>query len=108
MKNCGRSSFCPKGKIRWQIEILKQSADQVIIFIDEPILSALGTSSYIGVDPEEALRLLRETADSVKQAGGISGIHCCSKADWPLVINSGVNIISFDAYDYIETILYIP
>jgi methionine synthase II (cobalamin-independent) len=97
-----------KAKIKWQIEILKDYAEQIIIFIDEPILSALGTSSYIGVAPEEALRLLRETADAVKEAGGISGIHCCSKADWPLVINSGVNIISFDAYDYIETLSLYP
>jgi hypothetical protein len=97
-----------KAKIRWQIELLKQSADHVIIFIDEPILSALGSSSYIGVDPDEALRLLKETSDSIKQAGGIAGIHCCSKADWPLIINSGTDIISFDAYDYLDTISLYP
>jgi methionine synthase II (cobalamin-independent) len=97
-----------KAKIRWQIKTLTPYAEQVIIFIDEPVLSALGSSSYIGVDPQEALRLLRETSDAVKNAGGIPGIHCCSKADWPLVINSGVSIISFDAFDYIETISLYP
>jgi methionine synthase II (cobalamin-independent) len=102
------SLFVLKAKIRWQIEILKHYAEQVIIFIDEPVLSSLGTSGYLGVSPDEALRLLRETSDAIKEAGGISGIHCCSKADWPLVINSGVSIISFDAYDYIETISLYP
>lgn len=97
-----------KAKIRWQIERLKLYAEKVIIFIDEPVLSALGSSSYIGVAPEEALRLLREASDAIKEVGGISGIHCCSKADWPLVINSGVSIISFDAYDYVETISLYP
>ncbi len=97
-----------KAKIKWQIKILKQSAENVIVFIDEPILSALGSSSYIGVAPEEALRLLRETSDAIKESGGIPGIHCCSKADWPLVINSGVRIISFDAYDYIDSISLYP
>jgi len=97
-----------KAKIRWQIEQLKTLAEYVIIFIDEPVLSALGTSSYLGVNPEEALRLLRETSDTVKKSGGIPGIHCCSKADWPLVINSGADIISFDAYDYLETIALYP
>jgi hypothetical protein len=97
-----------KAKIRWQIEILKPYAEKIIIFIDEPILSALGSTSYMGVNPEEALRLLRETSETIKHAGGIPGIHCCSKADWPLVINSGVKIISFDAYDYIDSIAMYP
>jgi hypothetical protein len=97
-----------KAKIRWQIETLKHYADRVIIFIDEPVLSALGTSSFIGVAPGEALRLLRETSDVIKNAAGIAGIHCCSKADWPLVISSNVSIISFDAYDYVETISLYP
>jgi len=97
-----------KAKVRWQSEILRPYAEKIIIFIDEPILSALGTASYIGVDPEEALRLLRETADVIRQEGGIPGIHCCSKADWPLVIRSNVAIISFDAYDYLETISLYP
>lgn len=97
-----------KAKIKWQIEILKRMADKVVIFIDEPILSALGSSSYIGVAPEEALRLLTEISDAVKESEGIPGIHCCSKADWPLVINSGVDIISFDAYDYIDSVSLYP
>ncbi len=97
-----------KATIRWQIEMLKPYAEHIIIFVDEPILSALGSTSYIGVDPEEALRLLKETSDAIKQAGGIPGIHCCDKADWPLVIHSGTNIISFDAYGYIETVSIYP
>jgi len=97
-----------KAKIRWQIELLKPFAEDVIIFIDEPVLSSLGTSSYLGVDSGEVLRLLRETSDAVKSAGGIPGIHCCSKADWPLVIKSDVRIVSFDAYDYIESISLYP
>jgi methionine synthase II (cobalamin-independent) len=97
-----------KAKVRWQSEALRPHAEKIVIFIDEPILSALGTSSYIGVDSGEALRLLRETADVIRQEGGIPGIHCCGKADWPLVIRSNVTVISFDAYDYIETISLYP
>jgi methionine synthase II (cobalamin-independent) len=97
-----------KAKIRWQIKKLNPFADRVVIFIDEPILSALGSTTYIGVDATEALRLLKETVESVKLAGGIPGIHCCGKADWPLVINSGADIVSFDAYDYMDTITLYP
>lgn len=93
-----------KAKIRWQIEVLRLYAENIIIFIDEPILSVLGSTSYIGVDADDALRLLQEMSDAIRHAGGIPGIHCCGKADWPLVIKSNVSIISFDAYGYIKTI----
>ena len=93
-----------KAKTRWQFDILEAHAQGVILFIDEPILSALGSSSYLGVSPDEALRLLREMTETIKSLGGISGIHCCGNADWPLVIKSGADIINFDAYDYIDTI----
>jgi len=97
-----------KAKIRWQVHVLRQSADTVVIFIDEPILSALGTSGYLGVAPSEALRLLQETVSAVQNAGAVPAIHCCGKADWPLVIQSNVKIINFDAYEYSETISLYP
>ncbi len=93
-----------KAKIRWQIDVLKQFADNVIIFIDEPILSALGSTAYLGVNPDDAARLIRETSDAVKEAGGISGIHCCGNADWPSVLKSGIDILNFDAYGYFDTL----
>lgn len=93
-----------KAKINWQYDLLKPYADDVVIFIDEPILSALGSSGYLGVSSEEVLRLLSESSSAIKNAGAISGIHCCGNADWPLVIKSGTDIISFDAYDYVETV----
>ena len=93
-----------QAKTRWQIDMLKQHADKVIIFIDEPILSALGSSGYLGVSADETLRLLREMVTSIKAEGGMAGIHCCGNADWPLVMASGADIVNFDAYDYLDTI----
>jgi hypothetical protein len=97
-----------KAKTRWQLDQLKQHAEKVIIFIDEPILSALGSSSYLGVSDTEAARLLKELVDVIRNEGGIPGIHCCGNADWPLVINSGPDIINFDAYDYADTLALYP
>lgn len=93
-----------RAKMRWQIDVLKQHADEVIMFIDEPILSALGGSAYLGVDTGEAFRLLKEMILAVNDAGGISGVHCCGRADWPLVIGSGAQIINFDAFGYFDTL----
>ncbi|MCE5313127.1 MAG: hypothetical protein LLF86_08265 [Nitrospiraceae bacterium] len=99
------SSMLLKAKIRWQIDALKQHADNVIIFIDEPILSALGSSSYLGVDTAEVQRLLSEAVSAIEEAGGIPGIHCCGRADWPAVIQTGAKIINFDAFEYFDTLV---
>jgi hypothetical protein len=97
-----------KAKIRWQIDLLRPYTGGVIIFIDEPILSALGSSAYLGVSNDEALRMLKEIIGTVRAEGGISGIHCCGNADWPLVIRSRPDIINFDAYDYVDTVALYP
>jgi methionine synthase II (cobalamin-independent) len=97
-----------KAKVRWQVNRLKRFAPAVVIFIDEPIMSALGSSSYLGVSSQESLRMLREIAVEIEKTGAVAGIHCCGKADWPLLIDSGVKIISFDAYDYIGSISLFP
>jgi hypothetical protein len=93
-----------QAKARWQIDQLKPHAKNVYIFIDEPILASLGSSTYLGVSREETLRLLSETVTAVREAGGIPGIHCCANADWVLAIESGVKVISFDAYHYFENL----
>ncbi len=97
-----------KAKAKWQIDLLKTNAEGVIIFVDEPILSAIGGPGYLGVQPDEALRLLRELTETIRAFGGVPGIHCCGNADWPLVIRSNADIINFDAYDYAGTIALYP
>ncbi len=97
-----------KGKVRWQINMLKPFADRVLIFIDEPILTALGTSAYIGVSNEEASRMLKEIVDFVKECGGIAGIHCCGRSDWPIALSSGIDVFNFDAYDFWDTLSIYP
>ncbi len=89
-----------KGKAGWQIDQLRQYAEKILIFIDEPILTALGTSTYIGVSNEEAARVLRDTAQHIRDCGALSAIHCCGKADWPLVLSSGIDVFNFDAYEF--------
>lgn len=97
-----------KGKMRWQIERLQPFAEKVTMFIDEPVLSALGTSTYIGVDKAQVSRLLRELVSFIKDSGSISGIHCCGNTDWSVVLSSGLDILSFDAYLFGDTLSIYP
>jgi hypothetical protein len=97
-----------RAKARWQVDILKPFAGQVIIFIDEPILSALGGTSYMGVSREETVRMLAETVKAVQGMGALAGIHCCGRADWPMVLESGLDILNFDFFEFGETLTIYP
>ncbi|RME63210.1 MAG: hypothetical protein D6778_09940 [Nitrospirae bacterium] len=77
----------------------------MIIFIDEPILTALGTSSYISVSQEEAMHMIRQTVETIKAEGALSGLHCCGRADWKEVLTTGVDILNFDAYGFFDSLL---
>jgi hypothetical protein len=94
--------------VSWQIDELQTYAEKVLIFIDEPILSALGTSTYVGVSNEEASRMLGEIVAFIQECGGIAGIHCCGKADWPLVLSSGIDVFNYDSYYFWDTLGLYP
>ena len=97
-----------KGKVLVQIEALKKYADKVIMFADEPILTALGTSTYIGVSNDDALKMLQDIVAYIKECGGIPAIHCCGRADWPIALSSGIDIFNFDAYEFGDTLGMYP
>jgi hypothetical protein len=79
----------------------------VIVFIDEPALAGFGSSELISISKEEILACLKEVAEAIHDDGGLAGIHVCANTDWSLVLDSGVDIVNFDAYAYFDRfILY--
>lgn len=87
-------------KAIWQVEKLKEFAENVIIFFDEPIFSALGTPAYIGIQDEEVVSTLNELSEPIHATGAAVGVHCCGNMDWSLLAQSSIDIIAFDAYGY--------
>ncbi len=94
-------------KAVWQIESLKLFKKPVIVFMDEPSMESLG-SAYSAVSSELVAEKLNEIADAIHEAGGIAGIHCCGNADWSLIFNARIDIVSFDAFEYIEKVMLYP
>jgi hypothetical protein len=92
-------------KCRWQIRKFKKFAKDTICFIDEPILSAFGSSTYVSVTREDAVAKLNEVVEAVHAEGALAGVHCCGNTEWPILIDAGVDIVNFDAFDYGDTIL---
>ena len=52
--------------------------------------------------------MLKEIVKFIQECGGISGIHCCGKADWPLVLSSGVDVFNYDSYFFWDTLGLYP
>ncbi|MCX8043211.1 MAG: hypothetical protein N3B18_03695 [Desulfobacterota bacterium] len=94
-------------KARWQVEKLKPLAKHCIIFFDEPGIVGFGSSAFISITREQIHAALQEPIAAVHVAGGIAGIHICANGDWSLALETDVDIISFDAYNYFDKfILY--
>ena len=95
-------------KCRWQIQKFKPFCDNIICFIDEPILSAFGSSTYVSVQRDDVVTMLSEVIDAVHQDGALAGIHCCGNTEWSILVDAGVDILNFDAYSYGETVAMYP
>jgi len=95
-------------KCRWQIQMLKPYGENVICFVDEPILSGFGSSTYVSVQRDEVVAALGELVDAIHAEGAIAGIHCCGNTEWSIPIDAGAEIVNFDAYQYGETIALYP
>ncbi len=89
---------------KWQVHTLARYADKVIVFIDEPYLVSYG-SAYVSLDRERVTGALARVVDAIKNAGGLAGIHCCGNTDWSLVLDTGLDILSFDAYQFFPNLL---
>jgi methionine synthase II (cobalamin-independent) len=94
-------------KAAWQIRELKQFGKPVIIFIDEPAMESLG-SAFSAVSSEVVAEKLNEIIAVIHELDGIAGIHCCGNADWPMLFNTDVDIVNFDAFGYLERVLLYP
>jgi methionine synthase II (cobalamin-independent) len=91
-------------KSLWQVAHLESLGGKRILFVDEPILAAFGSSAYINLTREQAVSILEENFSAVKSKGALVGSHCCGNTDWSLMVEAGVDIINFDAYVYMDTI----
>jgi hypothetical protein len=95
-------------KARWQIGRLKPYAERVICFVDEPILSAFGSSTYVSVQRPDVVSKLNEVVEAIHAEGAIAGVHCCGNTEWSILVDSGVDVLNFDAFDFGETIALYP
>ncbi|MEK6732361.1 MAG: methionine synthase [Candidatus Omnitrophota bacterium] len=90
-------------KALWQIDKLKEIADKVIIFIDEPYLASFG-SSFVSIQRQDVIAMLNSIIDGIHSKNAFAGIHCCGNTDWSMLAETRVDIINFDAYLYADNL----
>ena len=102
-------------KARWQIrqlQSIRASAEdghkpQVIMFIDEPYLSVFG-SAFTQISREEVIKYLNEVSEGIHKENALSGVHCCGNTDWSVLMDTNIDIISFDAYSFFDGLTLYP
>lgn len=92
-------------KARWQINLFKKFNKPIILFFDEPYLAALG-SGFTALNRNEVVAGLAEFIEKIKSPEALIGVHCCGNTDWSIFTEiPKIDIISFDAFNFLERIL---
>jgi len=91
-------------KAGWQEKRLREISPDTIIFVDEPYMASFG-SVAVPVAKEKVADLLDEVFRGIK---GIKGVHCCGNTDWSALLGTSLDILSFDAYNYAESLSLYP
>ncbi len=92
-------------KARWQARRLSELGKPVMIFFDEPGLAAFGSSAFISISREAVLDCFTEVFEAVHAEGALAGVHVCANAEWSILLDSSVDIVSFDAYSFFDKLL---
>jgi hypothetical protein len=91
-------------KAVWQAQKFRDLGREAVIFFDEPFLSGFG-SAYLPISRGEVMDLLTQTLAAVRQAGPVTlGVHCCGNTDWSMLLETPIDILSFDSYGYFDSL----
>jgi hypothetical protein len=89
----------------WQTKRLSQFGLPVLMMIDDPGLYGFGASTHITLKREQLIEDLNAIVEGILRQGGIAGVHVCAGMDWTLLFDSKVQVVNFDAYDYMQSMV---
>lgn len=92
-------------KARYMTRKMAEIKERPLLFFDEPGLAGFGSSAFITITPEDINACLSEVFDGVREEGGLTGVHVCANTEWPVIFDSGIDIISYDAYSFFDKLV---
>jgi len=91
-------------KASWQEKKLSRMTKNTIIFVDEPYMAAFGSVGLL-LSKERVISLLEEVFGGISR---LKGVHCCGNTDWSVLLGTSADIISYDAYNYAQSLSLYP
>jgi hypothetical protein len=75
------------------VDALKERGVTPYLFIDEPGLFAMNEAGVSGINLLQELKLL---IIGLRKRGAKVGLHVCAQTDWNIILNLGMDFLSFD------------
>jgi methionine synthase II (cobalamin-independent) len=91
-------------KALWQIKTFANLGLKCLIFLDEPYLMGYG-SAFIPLEREKVINQLTEIISEIHKEDVLAGIHCCGNTDWSMILDTPLDILSVDAFGFIDKLL---
>ncbi len=93
---------------RWQAKEFAKRGATPIVFLDEPALAGFGTSAYITISRADVQGCIDEITQEIHAENGLAGVHVCANTEWDLLLDTTIDIISFDAFSYFKNFILYP
>ncbi len=93
---------------RWQAKEFVKRGATPIVFLDEPALAGFGTSAFITITRADVQSCIDEIAQEIHAENGLVGVHVCANTEWDLLLDTAIDIISFDAFSYFDKFILYP
>jgi hypothetical protein len=88
-------------KARWLARELGSVGGGVLVVLDEPYLCSFG-SAFVNVAREQVVGAIAGAVEAIHMQGALAGVHCCGNTDWSLVLETGLDVVSFDAVEFFQ------
>ncbi|UQZ88123.1 hypothetical protein C4J81_02410 [Deltaproteobacteria bacterium Smac51] len=96
------------GKAAWQAAKIRALGRTPVVFIDEPGLASFG-SAFSTLTSETVIKTMGSACEVVRADGPVLiGCHICGNTDWGMMMETGIDIVNFDAFEIMEQFSLYP
>ena len=96
------------GKAAWEARQIRALGRTPIVFIDEPGLASFG-SAFSTLTADTVVGTMNSAASVVRKDGPcLIGCHVCGNTDWSMMMDSGIDIVNFDAFAIMDLFSLYP